>query len=182
LTKSIPQSPYQVRKILANGVEIRDYPEQIWAYTQSRDRVQAFRTLAGYIFGDNNRGERIGMTAPVITEHRDYGTVMNFVMPEKYRMQELPHPNTVRIKLKQVEPMRLAAISFSGSVDAGTYERNLNQLLQTLAESGIKPKEETYLMQYDDPRTPPFMRRNEIAVQVEEGESDEEFSDQAEIA
>lgn len=169
MTSSVLQSPYQVKEVLDNGVEIRDYPEQIWASTLFRDQDQAFRTLAGYIFGDNRRGERIGMTAPVITERREDGSVMNFVLPEKYRLQEPPQPNTVRIKMRRVKPMRLAAVSFSGDVSPESYRQNLERLLQTLAEHGFQPGEETYVMQYDDPRTPPFERRNEIAVQIDEG-------------
>jgi hypothetical protein len=168
LTSSVPQLPYQVKEVLDNGVEIRDYPEQILASTQFRDQGQAFRTLSSYIFGDNRRGERIGMTAPVIIERCEYGPVMNFVLPERYRLQEPPQPNTVRIKMRRVKPMSLAAISFSGDADLESCRQNLERLLKTLADRGLEPGEDVYLMQYDDPRTPPLERRNEIAVNIEE--------------
>lgn len=170
MIRSTAKPPYRVRRILANGVEIRDYPEQIWACTQSRDLDQGFRTLSGYIFGDNKRGERIGMTAPVITERQALGTVMSFVMPERYRLSELPLPNTARIKIKRVKRMRLASLGFSGNVTAESYKRNLDLLLHTLKESGIVPAGDALLMQYDDFYTQPFLRRNEIAVPVEPGD------------
>jgi hypothetical protein len=48
----------------------------------------------------------------------------------------------------------------------GNYERNLELLRKTLEAQGISTAEEPLLMQYNDPWTPPFSRRNEIALQV----------------
>ena len=53
-----------IRKI--DSVEIRQYPALIYAsyFSQSGSNSQ-FRVLANYIFGGNNKNEKIGMTSPV---------------------------------------------------------------------------------------------------------------------
>ena len=48
----------------------------------------------------------------------------------------------------------------------GNYEKNLELLSKTLEVRGISTKGEPLLMQYNDPWTPPFTRRNEIALHV----------------
>jgi hypothetical protein len=47
-----------------------------------------------------------------------------------------------------------------------SYKKNLEQLNKTLENREISTIGEPILMQYNDPWTPPFSRRNEIAVQV----------------
>ena len=51
-------------------------------------------------------------------------------------------------------------------MNEGSYRDNLERLNKTLEERGILTKGEPLLMQYNDPWTPPFYRRNEIALQV----------------
>lgn len=62
---------------------------------------RAFRVLAGYIFGANNEGVKMQMTAPV--ESRDVpdesAVTYAFVMEGKYRLATLPSPNDERIRL-----------------------------------------------------------------------------------
>ena len=61
---------------------------QIWAAALAASESGSFRTLAAYVFGDNDRQERIGMTAPVINaEDR-----MAFIMPGRYNLENLPRP------------------------------------------------------------------------------------------
>jgi hypothetical protein len=51
----------------------------------------------------------------------------------------------------------------------GSYDRNLGLLRDALEGRGISTVGEPLLMQYNDPWTPPFSRRNEIALQVIDG-------------
>ena len=46
------------------------------------------------------------------------------------------------------------------------YKENLDLLIKTLEIERVLTKGEPLLMQYNDPWTPPFYRRNEIALQV----------------
>jgi hypothetical protein len=60
---------YVVLKTLEEGIEIREYDPQIRATSQMGQENRSFGVLAEYIFGHNERNERIGMTAPVVTKN-----------------------------------------------------------------------------------------------------------------
>ena len=156
--------PYVVSATLENDVEIREYLPQIWAASLAARESGSFRTLAAYVFGDNDRQERIGMTAPVINaEDR-----IAFIMPGRYNLENLPRPLSERIKIESVGARRLAAIMFSGFADPNEKERNLALLQNTLERHGIRIQGGALLMRYDPPWTPPFLRRNEIALLISE--------------
>jgi hypothetical protein len=190
ISMSVPEARYEVSKILENNVEIRAYPEEIWATTVAEDQNNAFGPLFRYISGDNDKGEKIEMTAPVVTPtpqpsaagspkgekiemtapvvsmNTEKGQFMAFIMPERFNINSIPKPLSSRVKIELVEPRKLATIRFSGYVTEESYKKNLEQLNKTLENGGISTIGEPLLMQYNDPWTPPFSRRNEIAVQV----------------
>jgi hypothetical protein len=190
VSMSISQAHYEVLEMLENGVEIRAYPEQIWATTLAEDQNDAFGPLFRYISGDNDKSEKIEMTAPVVTPtpqsagtdsakgekiemtapvvsiNTEKGQFMAFIMPERFDINNIPKPLSSRVKIELVEPRKLATIRFSGYVTQENYKKNLEKLNQTLENRGISTIGEPLLMQYNDPWTPPFYRRNEIAVQI----------------
>ena len=166
ISMSVSESSYQVLETLENGVEIRAYPEEIWATTVSEDQNDAFSPLFRYISGENERGEKIEMTAPVVTMNTEKGQFMAFIMPERFDIQSIPKPSSSRVKIQLIEPRKLATIRFSGYMTEGNYEKYLELLTKTLEVRGISTEGEPLLMQYNDPWTPPFSRRNEIALQV----------------
>ena len=73
-------------------LEIRYYPPATMATvqmkgTEYRDVASSgFRKLAGYIFGGNDRGQKIAMTSPVHMSMGPEGSTMQFVMPAGIRM------------------------------------------------------------------------------------------------
>ncbi|HNX39777.1 MAG TPA: heme-binding protein [Methanothrix sp.] len=190
ISMSVPEASYQVLETLENGVEIRVYPEEIWATTVAENQNDAFSPLFRYISGDNQRGEKIEMTAPVVmpapqksendsaggekiemtapvvTMNNESGQFMAFIMPERFDIQSIPKPSSSKVKIQVIEPRKLATIRFSGYMTGGNYEKNLELLSKTLEVRGISTEGEPLLMQYNDPWTPPFTRRNEIALQV----------------
>jgi len=166
VTMSVPQASYQVMETLDNGVEIREYPKEIWATAAAQDENDAFGPLFRYISGENEKGEKIEMTAPVVTTSTEKGLSMAFIMPERFDIQTIPRPTSSNVEIRVVEPRTLATIRFSGYMNEGSYRDNLERLNKTLEERGILTKGEPLLMQYNDPWTPPFYRRNEIALQV----------------
>ncbi len=190
ISMSVSEASYQVLETLENGVEIRAYPEEIWATTVAENQNDAFSPLFGYISGDNERGEKIEMTAPVVTPapqpaktastegekiemtapvvtmNTKKGQFMAFIMPERFDIKSIPKPSSSSVKIQLIQPRKLATIRFSGYMTEGNYEKNLEQLSKTLDFRGISTEGEPLLMQYNDPWTPPFSRRNEIALQV----------------
>lgn len=150
-------------------VQLRRYAPSIQARTtldHSGETSQGFRRLAGYIFGGNDTGQEIAMTAPVGETLSDDNPVMNFTLPSEYSMADLPRPEDDSVTLHEVPERTVAVIAFSGWATAGKVERFTGELLATLAENGIEVTGTPGLNQYNPPWTPPFMRRNEIAVEV----------------
>ena len=143
-------------------IEFRHYEPYIVAeVTVSRDN-QAFRILAGYIFGDNAEQEKMQMTAPVERRDRDHA----FVMESKYSMDSLPQPNDDRIQLRE-RPARIVAVrEFSGRWSERSFARHERALLEELASMGIETTGAPELARYNSPFTPWFLRRNEIIVPV----------------
>lgn len=152
---------------------------------------EAFRLLAGYIFGDNQgqtkiamtapvsqqpvreQGTRIEMTAPVIqtptTEPERYR--VSFIMPARYRLETLPRPNNPRIQLRE-EPARLvAARRYSGTWSEARYRNEEHTLLDALARDGLSPRGAPIYARYNSPFSLPMLRRNEILVEVDEPDS-----------
>lgn len=116
-------------------------------------------------------GERVSMTAPVrTTPVTDDGAVtMAFYLPAGYAPGSAPTPTDPRVRLVVEPPRTLAVQSFSWYATADRVERNLRRLRDALADRGVESRGRPTLLRYDDPWTPPFMRRNEVAVEVERG-------------
>lgn len=145
---------------------------------------EAFRLLAGYIFGGNGGGKKIAMTAPVVTEPRG-GTriamtapvaqerrgeswVVSFTMPSEWTLESLPVPDDPRVTLREVGPRRVAAVSFSGTWGVERFEEKTRELLDEIGKAGLVPASPPVYARYDPPWTPWFLRRNEILVPLAE--------------
>ncbi len=152
-----------------NGVELRDYAPSIQAKTvlaHSGETSTGFRRLAGFIFGGNDRSQKIAMTAPVQETLHDQGPVMAFTMPSQYTLDDLPRPQDASITLEEVPARTVAVVRFSGWATDASVARKTRQLLAALEQRDIVPVGVPSLNQYNPPWTPPFLRRNEIMVEV----------------
>jgi hypothetical protein len=181
------QPKYRVVETLGGGVEVREYVRRIAAevtvdtHTANEARSEGFNILAGYIFGKNKRnqsmamtspveinskGRSIAMTSPVEVNARGGSMTMRFFMPASYSMTELPEPTDPRVKLVEVSPVTVAVLRYSGStMDANTKAKTA-QLLAVLQLSKWKPASTSKAFFYNPPWTIPFLRRNEVLVEV----------------
>jgi len=153
--------PYQVTRRLAPRVEIRQYEAQTWIETEYETDDSSFRVLASYIFGGNRERQKVAMTAPVITDRR-----MAFILPAGITTNEAPTPDGQPIDFTEVPPRKLATLRFSWTTSPDRVERKTADLLAVLEDHGVRTRGEPFLMRYNDPWTPPFMRRNEVAIEV----------------
>ena len=97
----------------------------------------------------------------------DDGTRMAFYLPADYDPETAPKPIDPAVELR-VEPATTVAVRpFSWVAPEWRVGRMERQLLSTLRREGIAPAGEPFLLRYDAPWTPPFMRRNEVAVAVD---------------
>lgn len=158
---ALEEPQYEVL-LSSDDIEFRRYEPYIVAEVTVSGDNQAFRILAGYIFGDNAEREKMQMTAPVERRDRNHA----FVMESKYSMDSLPTPNDPRIRLAE-RPARIVAVrEFSGRWSERSFARHEAALLEELATLGIETTGEPELARYNSPFTPWFLRRNEIIVPV----------------
>jgi hypothetical protein len=162
MSKRTEEASYAVLRALEKAIEIREYDPQIRATSQMGQENRSFGVLSEYIFGNNDRSEQIGMTAPVIT-HRDK---MSFVMPKRYDLESLPKPINAQIEIDQIQRYRVAVIRFSGFTSPKKMDEEAEKLFMALKSNGIEIEGEPFLMRYNPPWTLPFLRRNEVAVKV----------------
>ena len=167
MPNAIPEAPYIVLNKLESNVEIREYPAQIWAIVKGRRQNEAFKILTDYISGKNEQQAKIGMAVPFIVYGSGEGREVAFIMPSDYKLRTLPKPYSDDIKLESVTTKKMAVIAFSGSVTPDTFDGNLRLLEEILKKHGTVWIEPPYLLQYNEPWIPPFMRRNEAAFRID---------------
>lgn len=167
------ESPgYRLIKDLGK-IEIREYPALILATTEigsnySDNSGRGFSTVASYIFGDNEKNQKISMTSPVVVDMSDT-MKMSFIMPSEYEMDDLPLPNNQKVELHRQRSRILAVISFGGWANDDKLATYKEMLRAELEKHQIKPAGEYMFLGYN----PPFRminRRNEVAVEIENPE------------
>ncbi len=169
-TKGTPQQPYALLKTIGD-MEIRRYPEALTATvlrpgaTYKEVSNSGFRSLAGYIFGGNEGGKKIAMTAPVHMEMGSDSSRMSFVMPADLTMDSLPSPNDPNVKLQRVPEEVVAVLRFGGFSTDSKIEAHAVELLQQVKAAGLERVSPVRFLGYD----PPWQllaRRNEVVVAV----------------
>ncbi len=181
-TRSAESVPYERLRTL-NGVELRKYPRTVLVETTAPDQRTAFRRLFNYISGANRGDESISMTAPVETQNGESISMttpvrsssgetdddqlrMAFYLPREYGPDTAPEPTESDVELVTEPPKAVAVDRFSWYAPAWRVRRRTRALRSTLEREGLEPVGEPSLLRYNDPWTPPFMRRNEVAVAV----------------
>jgi hypothetical protein len=184
--KGLESPKYSVLK-KHSSYELRKYDSYIIAETTvsgdlSTSTRGAFMELGGYIFGGNTenesiamtapikteqQGRNIAMTAPVATEQNDENMSMSFMMPSKFTLENLPKPNSKNVSFKEVESGVFAVSSFTGWVSEKKRLKKNEQLFYALKTDGISTVGQFQLLQYDRPFKFPYLRKNEIKIQVD---------------
>ncbi|MGK0367481.1 MAG: hypothetical protein ACI9QD_000617 [Thermoproteota archaeon] len=169
--------------------EIRQYMPYIVAEASVEGNYDessgdAFRILAGYIFGKNKGNNKISMTSPVESKQEPYkiamtapvtmyqsgkNLTMSFSMPSKYTLKELPKPLDSRIKFREIKEKVVAVHRFSWLSSKDKNDKKAKELRQWLKKSGKYTYNNSYSYAgYNPPWTIPFLRRNEVLIQLQE--------------
>ncbi len=181
---------YIVQRELGKNIELREYPSSLIAkvsVTGARADAanDAFRVLAGFIFGDNARSEKIAMTAPVTQipqegryqesrhqENTDEGQqswTVDFRMPSQYGRENLPAPENDLISIEELSSYRAIAIRFNGGWDVKNLQSHRQELDAALKQyPEIKIEGAPIYAFYNAPFVPKFMRRNEVMYRIGE--------------
>ncbi len=171
--------------------ELRLYEPKIIAEVEVDGDMSAasrkgFRQIADFIFGNNTAqsgksekismtapvaikpaSEKIAMTAPVGVQQSEKGWRVSFVMPSQYTLETLPKPNNPQISIKQLPAKKFALIRFSGLVDEEKMQAKSAELNQWITMKKLNPVGIPELARYNPPWTLPFLRRNELMIEVE---------------
>lgn len=151
--------------------EIRNYEATLFTSVKlppsdyKASSSKGFSILAGYIFGGNEKNEKIAMTSPVAMSLEDSMTMM-FMVP-KSKLKSLPRPNATQIKFRQEPAKRVAAVCFGGWANDEKIEKYKEQLLAALKKEGIEYSNRFYFLGYNPPYEV-FGRKNEVIVELNE--------------
>lgn len=145
----------------------------------------AFGRLFDYISGENlnsekiamtapvvatidtvNSGQKIAMTAPVITEKQAQGWRYYFVLPNHFSLSSAPAPINPQVAIKEISSNKVAVIQYSGLWDEHLFNEKSAQLKTWMIENNYDPDSLPRFAGYDPPWTLPFLRRNEVLIDV----------------
>jgi hypothetical protein len=165
--------------------EIREYSSYIIAKTTVKGDYdessgEAFKILAGYIFGKNktenkismtspvlmkNEPQQIAMTSPVVMNQTEDSFSMTFSMPSKYTLENLPEPLDKRIKFEKVEVQIIASHRFSWFSSKKKNNLMAKELRDWLKNfKNYRASEGHSFAGYNPPWTLPFLKRNEVHI------------------
>ena len=168
-------------------IQVRHYSAMVVAQTEvtadyKNSSSQGFQRLAGYIFGGNKKQQKIAMTSPVIQEQeaenmamtapviqQKSGSVwlMAFVLSSNYSVATAPVPLNPAVLIKEIPGKKVAVICYSGSLSEQGIEENTEKLQNWITIKGYKAISPSRSAAYDPPWTLPFLRRNEVHIDIE---------------
>jgi len=175
--------------------EIRRYAPQIIAETfvdgdMDSASSRGFRLIADYIFGNNQKAgiamtvpvvvepaagsEKIAMTAPVSIEPQTEEDAMagakrwriHFVMPSQYSMATLPKPVNSLVSLREIPARSFAVITYTGFNTESSVQAKTDEIARWMKSKNLEAIGKPQLARYNPPWTLPFLRRNEILLEI----------------
>jgi effector-binding domain-containing protein len=72
------------------------------------------------------------------------------------------------VKIVEIPERVVAVLKFSGRWSNSIFKKKSEEIIEELKKTGIKSVGQVFTMRYNGPFTPWFMRRNEVAVEVEQ--------------
>jgi len=184
--RSAEEPHYQVLNDFGH-IQIRLYPALVVAETginadYENSSNQGFQRLAGYIFGNNKKqlkmvmtapvlqeqkAETLAMTAPVIQQQSGSIWLMAFVLPKDYSVATAPIPLDSAVIIKELPEKKVAVIQYSGFLSEQGIKDKSEELTNWLSQQGYKAISPARSAAYDPPWTLPFLRRNEVHIDIE---------------
>jgi hypothetical protein len=185
---SLEQPDYTV--VYNDGdIEYRKYESYLVAETVIKNAQdynsagnEGFRRLFRYISGGNQSQskiamtapvqqapsiEKIAMTAPVQQTKSNNGWHVAFMLPTKYTIETAPVPADPRIRIREIEGRMMAVLRYTGRWTESNLVEKRSSLIASIDADGIELVGEVQSAFYDPPYTLPFMRRNEVMVEVD---------------
>ena len=171
--------------------ELRDYEPMVIVETTIDDDFEnagnkAFKRLFAYITGNNvansdismtapviadpagtSPGTDIAMTAPVLQHYSQGGWRYAFVLPAALTLETAPTPINDKVRLAQVPGKKVAVIQYSGFWNEQSMQQKTSALYDWISANNLTATSEPRWAGYNPPWTIPFLRRNEIMIDVQ---------------
>ena len=140
---------------------------KLFAYISGENRArQEIEMTAPVVASQDGGGESIEMTAPVIADKATQGWRFAFVLPARYTLDSAPVPLGNELRLRAIEPRRIAVLTYSGLRSESKFEHHAARLGDWIAKNGLEALSGPSYAGYDPPWTLPFLRRNEIMITI----------------
>lgn len=185
---SLEQPQYQVMHT-DGDIEYRQYQPYLVSETVIENAGdykaagnEGFRRLFRYITGGNQAqakiamtkpvaqvptGEKIAMTVPVQQSGSSEGWSIAFMLPSQYTLETAPAPTDPRVRVREVPGKLMAVLRYSGRWTERNFSRKRAVLLDAIMDRSVNPVGEIQTALYDPPYMPPFLRRNEVMIEVD---------------
>lgn len=172
--KGLECPKFTVLKTLPDGIELRRYEGASWASTTANTNDMdstmrsGFMRLFRYISGDNTAGQRISMTAPVLTTARPGSMTVAFYQPSSLQgaaASSAPKPTAADVALTSTPKMDVWVMPYGGYSNGETAKQKAKELQDKLtkAKETFDASGEYFVAGYDSPMTV-IGRRNEIWI------------------
>ena len=189
----VKNAPYTLLKSdQEQKIEVRNYESMVLVSSDmSSDGMNsAFRNLFSYITGENegsaeiamtapvlmnesnaaskgtNKGTEIAMTAPVFMKERSEQQVMSFVMPADFTLKSTPKPTNPNVWVTEVKEYKVVVIKFSGLLSDSNVKIQTEILNSWIEKNGYTAISEPVNAAYNGPFTIPWLRHNEVLIEV----------------
>jgi hypothetical protein len=194
--RTTEEAPYTIISKFEN-IEVRRYKKVMAVETFVQQEAFkdasniAFKRLFEYITGENipanniamtapvmaypsnsgsGTGKKISMTSPVIAQPGksiQKGWTLRFVLPEKFTLKTSPLPLNPLVTLVELPAKTIAAINYTGLWDDEKFQEQRYLLNQWLEKNSYISVSTPAYAGYDPPWALPFLRRNEVMIDVQ---------------
>jgi len=147
--------------------EIRKYSDRLAVETLTSGIDSNFRKLFNYISGRNDTEEKIKMTTPVTQVEKNGNMSMQFYLPSKFNLENVPNPSREDVKIINIKGGYYAVLRYSGRASDGNFLKHKKILENELQKNKISIISPPIRATYDSPFTLPMNRRNEAMFKVE---------------
>jgi hypothetical protein len=152
-----------------NAFELRHY--QSYTLVESKDSglrgYSGFQLAFNFIQGENDRNQKISMTAPVVNQLNEEGVITTaFVMPPQMKYDDVPEPSITNLKKVFIPEKLIAVIRFGFSPKMDSIRKYEQSLLEWIDKENYSVTGTLQLARYNPPFIPGFLKRNELWLEV----------------